>query len=80
VSRRDVAYLLYAAGSVVFLVVAALRGSELLLLGSALFLLGTLLLLGPDVRAAGRRLRDRRRHRPEAPCTVEEPTRGGAAR
>ena len=54
---RLAAYSAYAAGSVVFLVVAVRRGSELSMLGSALFLLGTLLLLVPTARS------ERPRHR-----------------
>jgi hypothetical protein len=47
-TRRLLAYLAYAVGSVVFLGVALSKGSLMIAAGSALFLLGTLLLLVPQ--------------------------------
>ena len=58
-TRQRWAYLAYAAGSTIFVVLAISRGSVLLAAGSALFLLGTLLFLVPQ-------LTRRRRGRHEA--------------
>ena len=46
---QNAAYVAYAVGSTIFVLVAVDRGAPLLGIGSALFLLGTLLFLVPKV-------------------------------
>jgi hypothetical protein len=49
VTWQGAAYVAYAVGSVLFVILAVDRGSPLLVVGSALFLLGTLLFVVPKL-------------------------------